>query len=174
MALKKRKKVPKVQIQGKTTPSEVLKIAEEKGVETKPLDVHSLAKALSLRVEYKVLQDDVSGMLKSIGDSWVVIVNSLHHKNRQRFTIAHEIAHFLLHRNCAEEFVDKAFFRSDDGVGGLEAQANQFAAKLLMPREEFVNYVKQKSDSLKDVAEEFGVSTAAVKVRADSIRQGEG
>lgn len=174
MALRRRKKVTKVEMQGKATPDSVLEVAKESGVETKPLDVHSLAKALSLRVEYRVLQDDVSGMLKKIEDGWVVIVNSLHHRNRQRFTIAHEIAHYLLHRECSEEFVDKAFFRSEDGVGGMEAQANKFAAKLLMPRDDFVDYVRNQSDSLKDVAEAFGVSTAAVKVRADSIRQGEG
>lgn len=173
MALKRRIKVPKVQVSDKPSPASVLEVARAEGIVTKPLDVNSLAKALSLRVEYKVLSDDISGMLEKKNEKWVVVVNSLHHKNRQRFTIAHEIAHFLLHRDKEESFVDKAFFRSDDGVGGIEAEANKFAASILMPREEFVFYVRNVSNELKKVADEFGVSTAAVKVRADSIRQGD-
>ena len=74
------------------------------------------------------------------GEGQVLIgVNSLHHSNRRRFTVAHECGHLLLH--AGETFIDKSFrVNWRDGVSSLavdrhEIEANQFAAELLMPFE---------------------------------------
>lgn len=67
----------------------------------------------------------------------VIGVNSLHHPNRQRFTIAHELGHLLLHKD--EVHIDRSFrVNRRDEVSSLavdpdEIEANRFAAELLMP-----------------------------------------
>lgn len=72
----------------------------------------------------------------------IVAINSHHHLNRQRFTLAHEIGHFSLHLQDIgkEVHVDKkflAFARDPKSSGGFdpkEIEANSFAAELLVPR----------------------------------------
>ncbi len=71
----------------------------------------------------------------------IIGVNSLHHPNRQRFTIAHELGHLELHRQMitSNVHVDKNFpalmrdRKSATGTEQIEIEANQFAAELLMP-----------------------------------------
>ena len=75
------------------------------------------------------------------GGTPIIGVNSLHHPNRQRFTIAHEIGHLELHRDVISSavHVDKQFpilmrdANSATGTEKMEIEANQFAAELLMP-----------------------------------------
>ncbi|MBR6611450.1 MAG: ImmA/IrrE family metallo-endopeptidase, partial [Campylobacter sp.] len=43
---------------------------------------------------------------------------------------------------------------------------NEFAAKLLMPKDDFLNIIKSGKTRLGDIAEHFGVSAAAAKYRA--------
>src|SRR6202030_4863019 len=79
-------------------------------------------------------------------------VNSLQHPNRQRFTIAHECGHLVLHRDLITHVVhiDKKFpvLRRDDksatGSERIEIQANQFAAELTMPRALLLQAVKNQ------------------------------
>jgi len=75
-------------------------------------------------------------MLARTGDAAVIGVNSRHHRNRQRFTIAHEIAHLILHD--FEVHIDRDFragtrwlVRSDTDVA--EVEANLLAVELLIP-----------------------------------------
>lgn len=71
----------------------------------------------------------------------IIGVNALHHPHRQRFTIAHELGHYMLHRNLLsnEVHVDKQFkilmrnSKSSTGTDAMEVEANKFAAELLLP-----------------------------------------
>jgi len=62
-----------------------------------PVAIDRLAQRLNLTMEAGALGDDVSGMLIIRGERGAIGYNSAHVRVRQRFTIAHEIAHFLLH-----------------------------------------------------------------------------
>ena len=72
-------------------------------------------------------------------------------KNRLRFSFAHEIGHFVLHKNIYESFSIKSFedfynlFEniSSEQYGYLETQANKFANYLLVPRD-FLFLKKEK------------------------------
>ena len=146
--------------------SDALKIAQSRGLKLRPLDVLGLASSIGLQIEYLPLAGDVSGFLKRRGGDWVIGINSLHHPNRQRFTIAHEMGHYFLHRD--HDFVDKALFRRDVQNDHREADANRFASALLMPREMFRDMVTRRLP-MKAVAEYFGVSEAAAQFRSDSL-----
>jgi Zn-dependent peptidase ImmA (M78 family) len=108
-----------------------------------PIDIEALAKRLGARVLFDDLDDDVSGFLLREKNVSTIAVNQLHHPNRQRFTIAHECGHLVLHANKGDQlWVDKTFspvfFRNSNSSSGekfQEIQANQFAAGVLMPEE---------------------------------------
>lgn len=152
------------------TVAQLLSMAKQKGIETSPLDVQELLSVLGIKLISVPMKDDVSGMLSLAdnGQVWVVKVNALHHPNRQRFTIAHEIAHFARHRFQQVEFKDLNFFRNGE-TNSMEAEANRFASELLMPEIEFRERVKVFSGSIESIAQYFKVSTLAVRVRAKTL-----
>lgn len=156
-------------------PTQLLQLAKASGIETMPLDVISVAtKLLGLRLQFKPLEESVSGCLKFIDGRWTVYINSLDHPKRQRFTLAHEIAHFILHRdNVGYNFVDREFFRSSSSQDKIELEANNFAGAILIPKDELKKLVVEKNirelDTLSDF---FDTSAIAVKVRSDVISRG--
>jgi Zn-dependent peptidase ImmA (M78 family) len=132
----------------------------------------AIARVFSIRVEYIPLELEASGTLsydQNI-DQWLITINSLHHPKRQRFTFAHELAHFFLHRNQQFDFSDTVFFRADNVKSRIEFEANNFAGALLMPKDEFIDYVKNTSNNIEDISNKFNTSAMAVKVRADVLR----
>lgn len=118
--------------------SEAIKLLQNNGIVRAPVPVDSLAKTLEIDVRYSPGKEDVSGALIRNGKSVVIAVNSAQHENRQRFTIAHEIGHFLLHKGTKVHF-DEDFrvnYRnalSSEATNSDEIEANTFAAELLMP-----------------------------------------
>lgn len=151
------------------------------GIEGPPVDVEQVAKHLGIRVEFSDLGNDCSGILVRETDRAVIGVNWEHHLNRQRFTIAHEIAHFDLHEGTT--YVDNSYrvnFRdleSGSGTKAEEVDANGFAAALLMPeawvREEFKERGFELTDDGRDLealAKAFGVSAQAMMFRLIKLR----
>lgn len=101
---------------------------------------------------------------------WGILYNSAHSPGRTRFTIAHEFAHYLLHRHklpngirCGEEVVTRR-----DGEG-IEKEADTFAAFLLMPFHDFRARIpadyKPTFDELSQAASRYGVSLTAAILR---------
>lgn len=152
-----------------------------------PLPVISLANDSGIEVyDTGDLRDKQSGLIKKEGDGYVIYVNERHPSTRKLFTIAHEIAHFHLHKNLldsGQEHIDSthqpvgnghAVLNRTDGVAltteeaQIEKDANQLAAEILMPEEEFKK-IFQASSSIEEVAEKFGVSSAAAAVRAKNL-----
>ncbi len=141
-----------------------------------PIDVHQVASDLGLVVVEQDLEDQVSGLLVVKGKTGTIGVNANHHINRQRFTIAHECGHYLLHRDDTRVFIDAVpvFFRADAPVGASSSQeidANNFAAALLMPKLKLQELLREQPvDAFDDVALRrlanlFGVSTQALTIR---------
>ena len=98
-----------------------------------------MAVALGLAVLYQDLPEDISGMLVSQGAAGVIVVQAKEVPLRQRFTIAHEIGHHCLKHQFEPGalHIDRGFtiaFRTRFAdVDRREAEANEFAATLLMP-----------------------------------------
>lgn len=143
-----------------------------------PTDVDALAAQLEIDVMYEPLEYDVSGMMVTREDgSVVIVVNDSHAENRQRFSVAHELGHYFLHRDISPVFVDskKVFYRDGVAAGGTnvqEIEANAFAAELLMPeakiREIFperVSLMDIDTDAIDAAASLLKVSTTALSFR---------
>lgn len=137
-----------------------------------PVPIRELATAEGCSVKSSVLSDDLSGMAFIKAGEKYIIYNASHHPNRQRFTIAHELGHHIMHSSMLRKsvHVDKGVLRRDNiSSGGFdkdEISANAFAACVLMP-ESFMRSVCPNSLDLEDdktigdLARKFGVSTAA-------------
>ena len=117
------------------------KLLDEHNITSAPVDVEKLCHAMHLDIRKDRVEGDISGFLYREHDKSTAIigVNSSQHTNRQTFTIAHELGHFLLHSG-EKVHVDRGFevrLRSDESSKGTdidEKEANLFAAELLMPR----------------------------------------
>ena len=136
-----------------------------------PVKMVPIARALGLKV-YKVdsWDDDLSGMIKKTEEhggksGYAIFVNKHHPNTRRRFTIAHEIAHFLLHKKIIGDGVsDDALYRS--GLSStVEAEANRFAADLLMPWHLINAAMKQGLSTVEELAAAFEVSKTSMTIR---------
>jgi Zn-dependent peptidase ImmA (M78 family) len=112
-------------------------------VNAPPVPIKDIVKQEGLSLIGYDLGDNVSGILVVENDKGTIGYNPENSRVRQRFTIAHELGHFLLHKHAKNEvFVDKDFivkYRSEKKYTPSEIkqeqEANTFAATLLMPKE---------------------------------------
>jgi transcriptional regulator with XRE-family HTH domain len=132
-----------------------------------PIDVEALAELCGVRVVHHRFSKELSGLFIATDDGAVIGANKAQVANRQRFTIAHELAHFLLRHH--DRFHIDLGLGPEDGNAPfhdwqLEREANDFAAHLLMPatvvRERF-----KRSSSVPELAADFGVSELAMGYR---------
>lgn len=156
-------------------------VLQKTGMLTVPIPIHLVAQRLGLLLEAVSLGDEVSGVLVVEGDHGVIGYNASHSQTRQRFTIAHEIAHYVLHRTEGALFIDDRTFaafrdqRSSFGADKHERQANAFAAALLMPTNLVLREIEHRrfelsdDESLSDLARAFQVSVQAMVYRLANI-----
>ncbi|MFA5093481.1 MAG: ImmA/IrrE family metallo-endopeptidase [Candidatus Omnitrophota bacterium] len=153
------------------TPEKLLQFVSSKGIVPVPLNLEKLAEEFNISVEYLNLPDDLSGELfkNPENDNWVIHVNKKHHVNRQRYTIAHEIAHFCLHRQFKYRFEDEIFFRGGESYDKEEMEANDFASSILIPEQELKTKIRSGVRKIEELAEIFEVSTLALRIRVKSL-----
>lgn len=134
-----------------------------------PVNIAGVAEYLGLDVVEEHMDDQLSGYLEYRGGRWVAGVNIYHHPNRKRFTLAHEIAHFILHRSEKDRFVDEVFARRHGGADPIERQADAFAAEILMPEAAFREAINAGVKDVSELAERFAASSASVEIRARAL-----
>jgi Zn-dependent peptidase ImmA (M78 family)/DNA-binding XRE family transcriptional regulator len=134
-----------------------------------PIDVHAVARELGVAVFPRPFPNALSALILRHGKNAFIGVNSHQAPVRQRFSVAHELGHFVLH-HADHHFIDYA-----DGIEGEapgydwehERAANQFAAELLMPAE----MVKKdaRTTSLPRLARRYDVSQEAMGFRLANL-----
>jgi Zn-dependent peptidase ImmA (M78 family) len=159
--------------------SMVDRLLTEHRIRSAPVPVAAIAKALGVEVHLAPAENDLSGFLYRDRKRKLTIigVNADHHPNRQSFTAAHELGHFLLH-DFDDVHVDRQFKvwlrneTSSQGTDTEEKEANLFAAELLMPAKFLVNDIEQISAFdlldeaiIQDLAGRYGVSSQAMTFR---------
>lgn len=154
-------------------------LLQRAGVTSAPVPVRHLAEVAGAVVRSGPLSDDISGFLLYEGDKAVIGVNSLHARARQRFTIAHECGHLLLHRR-GHSYLDRAMViyrdsKSAKAENKEEIEANAFAAELLMPvvlLDAMIDWPinLHDEDVLEDLADRLGVSVLALTYRLTNLR----
>lgn len=144
-----------------------------------PTDVSAIFSDLGVSYEEKQILSGESGWIEKQGDFYHVVINSSESPQRRRFTAAHELAHYLLHRNLLatmgrlDRHTDRLF---DSAAQNREApfqeyhevEANQMAAQILMPAGK-VRRLFDQNATINELADTFGVSQAAMKIRLQSL-----
>ncbi len=137
-----------------------------------PIDITALANDLGLAViETYDLPDGISGKIaldpvEGGLSGYAISVNAFEGYKRQRFTIAHECAHFILHRDrIGDELTDDAMYRSGKLNDRAEFEANNFAADLLMPKILIRRKQLEGHTGIAELANLFEVSEKAMEVR---------
>lgn len=158
-------------------------ILQEAGISGPPVAVEDLARRLGVCIRYAPLKTNVSGMLYRACDHVVVGINSADPPTRQRFSIAHEIGHLVLHEG-EPVFVDRQIRtyhrdgRSALGELPREVEANALAAALLMPRPFIVRALSEMAESgegtdrgglVAGLARQFHVSHQAMEYRLTNL-----
>lgn len=141
------------------------------------MPIYDLIEAHDIGLSFEELEDDHSGLLLVEDGEAEIVINSTHHPNRQRFTAAHELGHFVLHAQGKDrQFVDTAFNRDSASARGTkqeEIEANRFAAEVLMPRSLIVDALPQDPISDLDVfmlSMLFEVSEQAMDLRLVNLK----
>lgn len=149
-----------------------------------PVPVEKLAQDAGALISYQPFEaQDISGLLyRAAGSAAVIGVNSNNPKVRQRFTIAHELGHLILHQghDLILERLIRLNFRdatSSTASHEEEIEANRFAAELLMPQD-FLEHVlatllqgRPLSDLelVRRLARRFEVSQSAMEYRLTGL-----
>jgi hypothetical protein len=142
-----------------------------------PVRLGPIAKELGIKVSLIPLGRSIAGQIMrdpaGSPSGFSILINSDDATNRQRFTLAHELAHYILHRDLIESgIVDDTMYRSELG-SVYETQANQLAADILMPIRLIKKYREQHPDSdFRELAKLFDVSEQAMKIRLSGMRYG--
>lgn len=155
---------------------------EKHKVNTYPVKIIDLCSQYGFSVFKNDLKKETSGYIiaqdkpiDKIGLSKIIVVNAKDSMERQRFTVAHELAHFILHHNGKTLYAH----RDDGQAGGIENEADEFAANVLMPEnlvKEALSYLVDESNrflpffmKVDFIANQFAVSKAAAQVRLEQL-----
>lgn len=133
------------------------------------LDIELIAARTRLHVVYKELAHEEGHLVRNATGGLIVVSERAKESEKWRWVIAHELGHFRVHQGsdqfeaCSDRDLHAWYLRS-----GTEAQANAFAAELLMPEHLFKKRceVKQPSlDQIKAIADAFRTSLTATALR---------
>lgn len=144
-----------------------------------PVDLGAIFSELGVGYREQSIPTGESGWIERDGDYFTVVVNSLDGEQRRRFTAAHELAHYLLHRDLMDDgsrmnrHTDRLFDKNGDDDDGLfnprhEAQANKMAARIIMPAK-LVRQKRAEGMSTSEIAKAFKVSRAAMEIRLSTL-----
>lgn len=166
----------------------VKEILLSNNIKSAPVDIKKIADNLKIQIVEQNAEDEVAGFLLKDFDSKnaLIGVNTHHHPNRQRFTIAHELGHYFLHDYEGVHFDSKTtglrmYLRNEKSTTGTdleEREANLFAAELLMPESllrddlaevEAVYLIDDNDETIRNLAEQYGVSVRALTYRLANL-----
>jgi Zn-dependent peptidase ImmA (M78 family) len=143
-----------------------------------PVKLGQIARDLGVAIRVSSLGTGISGQISREGNQYVIRVNRNEARERQRFTIGHELAHYLLHRSIIdsdpEGITDTVLYRSGKPER-IEFEANRLAAEIVMPisliqkelKESFGGMVTEAT--IESLAARFEVSKSAMEIKLTNL-----
>lgn len=141
-----------------------------------PVDVIKIANLNDIKVFKGDLDKKISGAIRynKKEDRFEILVNKNDVTSRQRFTIAHELGHYFLHRDFLKDeevHVDIILYRDDsekdEEARRREKEVDYFAGALLMNKTLLEKL--RSENTITELAEIFNVSVSAMTVRLDIL-----
>jgi len=139
-----------------------------------PLDIEKIALAVGIQEIQEFPDKNLEGMLVATEDKtagFISVGSFIRELTRRRFTIAHELGHFLIttHKNIQRcTSADLEIFGSGKKSMSMEVEANLFAANLLMPRKVFFEKIRNEDPSgqlFEHLTDFFGSSLTSTLIR---------
>ncbi|MFF9562934.1 ImmA/IrrE family metallo-endopeptidase [Leifsonia sp. NPDC014704] len=142
----------------------------EDGLIQFPVEPADIAERLGIDVLVAPLEGNTAGFILREGEGRPqIVVNAKDSAVRQRFTLAHELGHYMQHReDDLIAYVDKRDELSTLGASPSEIWANQFAAELLMPTSVVKKWWAEGRPS-EEMRERLGVSAQAMAFRLKNL-----
>lgn len=172
-------------LKGKITSSYgLLDVLQNSGYELKlPINIEEIINILGIKI--KKVPDfrrvKVTGSIKLENGEPIIWINPLMNQSeeRERFTLAHELGHFIRHMLTGAKHQDgfeddNIEFNRDNNWNHLEMEANNFAASLLMPIEKVKELAEETNEYPKEkqldiLSKKFKVSKTAMKYRLQKL-----
>ncbi len=133
------------------------------GVSREPVALRDVISALNLELVHRDREPFAcEAALEPLGDGHAIVVQGCSDACRRRFTIAHEIGHFVLH---AERLRPERGGHGNAAWKAQEREADQFAAELLMPEALVREAVVEQGRDVTRLAGRFDVSRQAMQTR---------
>jgi Zn-dependent peptidase ImmA (M78 family) len=156
-------------------------LIEESLAKPEPVDIEKLIGEFGIDlIKDKNLPDEISGEIKKIRDNkFQITVNANHGEFRQRFTMAHELAHYIFHRHLLDSSQphqdNKLYRKKDDQQAKIsdphEIQANNFAASCLMPDRHILQDFDLMGGNIIKMANKWKVSKQAMEIKLKTLRR---
>ena len=141
------------------------KYSVDDGMLTSP--IYDLCEKLGIEIERKSMSKENSGRLEDN----VITLNLKHSARRRIFTLAHELGHYLYNHlhNRQNDDDRKEIYNNDPAIIARERFANDFAARILMPENFFIEKFNEFKGDLMEIADFFRTSSEACKYRAINL-----
>lgn len=152
-----------------------------------PVNVEAIIRCWGIELDKNAeLPEGFAGEIRKKQDGgYKISVNKKDHYYRQRFTMAHELGHFMYHTIKMGDLgtMDSVKYKSLDNsnIGDQEEiEANKFGASILMPEDLIIKHALEKKviidneineDGLKEIAKIFGVSYQAMEFRIKTLKE---
>ena len=143
------------------------------------IDVIKIANQEGLKVVAEDSPDDYNAHIEfdSAKNTFTIFVNANHSYNRVKFSIAHELAHYLLHKDLVKKYLKIQRSNTDHLDAKVEREANELAAEILLPKQlldEKISEVSEKdsvitAQILEKLVDTFKVSKEAMSIRLDRL-----
>ena len=156
-------------------PKEMARLVRRRTGRKLPLDITSLVEKHGIKIVEREVERSVTGVLVIDSTPVTILVNRAFDAKEQRFSLAHLLGHFVLHKKLSPMFVDflrpTEHKRNDRVRQSLEREADEFAAELLMPEDIIRKYVIEKpcevgaGSVIHPIAARFGVSELTLALR---------
>jgi len=155
---------------------EATKVLEENYVIEPPVDVRAIAGNYGIDIKETVFPEKFSRVLGFITpnkdrETATMVINENDSEESKLFTIAHELGHWLLHKEEILKDPDKTVLLrtslGDESKDDLEKEADAFAAELLVPMT-FMEKIG-KDESVEEIAKRFGVSKEVIGYRKKAL-----
>jgi Zn-dependent peptidase ImmA (M78 family) len=136
------------------------KLLKDAGLGNPPISLQKLGDYLATKYNLQLegikdFSDKTSGATVTVNDTPTIAFNKNHRWYRRRFTIAHEIGHYIM--KTGHNSIASAINSTDP----VESEANEFAAELLMPLQQFKKDCKNGISSIDELMEKYQVSKEA-------------
>jgi predicted transcriptional regulator len=139
------------------------RLLQSAGVSHEPVSLRDVVSALNLEVVQTAGEPfSCEAALEPVGDGHRIVLRGASPERRRRFTIAHEIGHFVLHPH---RLAPQRGGAVNAAWQAQEREADQFAAELLMPEDLVREAVLLHGPDAERIADRFEVSRQAMQTR---------